>query len=72
VNQNPTLVRALVSDRVAELRRSVEASAPCPRQQRRRSVVEAARNGTGWLLVDLGLRLAVPRRRIEHAARRYA
>jgi hypothetical protein len=73
VNQNPTLVKALVCDRVAELRRSVEASAPRPREQRRRRGIEAARTATGWLLIELGLRLTLSRGGLERpVVRRYA
>ena len=49
------LAGVLVRDRVAELRRSAAsagASARSPRTQHRSGV---------WLLVDMGLRLAVPR-----------
>jgi hypothetical protein len=64
--QNPTLVKALVRDRVDEVRQSAEARAPRKRENRRHPIVDAARHGTGWLLVDLGLRLAVPRSAIDH------
>jgi hypothetical protein len=54
-------LEALSREHVAELRRSAEARARRERDTRRHSVAEAARHGTGWLLVDLGLRLAAPR-----------
>lgn len=58
---HPALLDLLVRDRVAELRQS-GAGVRIPREKPRRHPVEAARRGTGWLLVDLGLRLAVPGR----------
>jgi hypothetical protein len=61
VYQHPTLLEALTRDRVAEFRRSAEATGDSRRAKRRHNVVETARRGTGWLLVDLGLRLAMPR-----------
>jgi hypothetical protein len=59
MHQNPALVEALARDHVAELQHSAEAAA-LGRQADGRShrVVDAARRRTGWLLVDVGLRLA--------------
>lgn len=61
MHQHPALVEALISDRVAELRNGGWATAHMRRQKRWHELVAAARRGTGWLLVDMGLRLAVPR-----------
>lgn len=58
---HPALAGALAKDRVAELRRSAEASARVRRTPRGPSVIGAARLRTGWLLVDMGLRLVMPR-----------
>lgn len=68
MSQNPALVEALAKDRLAELH---QATRRCRRETRPRRVIRAARNETGWLLVDLGLRLAVPRGaiRVGHADR---
>lgn len=59
--QNPVLVKALVRDRVAELQRSAAAGASHADGPRRPRPIATARQGAGWLLVDVGLRLAVPR-----------
>lgn len=59
--QNPTIAEALAQDRVLALRQSARASALGRGAKRPHRVTQAARRGTGWLLVDLGLRLAVPR-----------
>jgi hypothetical protein len=61
VYENPALLEALARDRVIDLRQSAEVRATSDREKRRRRVTAAARHGTGWLLVDLGLRLAMPR-----------
>lgn len=58
---HPALAGALAKDRVAELRRSAEAAARVERKPRRPNVIAAARLRTGWLLVDMGLRLVMPR-----------
>jgi hypothetical protein len=57
---HPALLDALVEDRVAELRHTAAASARAETAKRRRRPINAARQGTGWLLVGLGLRLALP------------
>jgi hypothetical protein len=67
--QSPALVEALVRDRVAELQQSAATSARGRRVKRRPRAPGAARQATGWLLVDMGLRLATPRSAISHAAR---
>jgi hypothetical protein len=62
--QHPGLAHALVRDRVAELHRTTAPSGGSqrrPRPRPRPRLVEATRNATGRLLVDLGLRLAAPR-----------
>jgi hypothetical protein len=61
VHQHHALLEALGRDRVAELRHSAGASAHIRREPRWYRPVAAARRQTGWLLVDMGLRLAVPR-----------
>jgi hypothetical protein len=58
---HPAVIEALVRDRVLELRRSAVGRTRGRREKRRHRVTAAARHGTGWLLVDVGLRLAVPR-----------
>jgi hypothetical protein len=61
VYQNPALLEAVARDRVVDLLQNAELRANSERETRRRRVAAAARNGTGWLLVDIGLRLAMPR-----------
>lgn len=56
---NLRIEQALIRDRVGELRRSA-ASNELDRRTPRATAIETARNATGWLLVDLGLRLATP------------
>lgn len=58
--QHPVLVQALTKDRAAELRHRADANARVQRDKRRSKLVAAARHGTGWLLIDIGLRLAMP------------
>ena len=57
MNQHPALFEALIEHRVAELRHSAR---HIRREKRRNKLVAAARHGTGWLLIDMGLRLAMP------------
>ncbi len=59
--QHPVLAEALMRDRVAELRHSARATAHVQDAKRQHKLLAAARHGTGWLLVDLGLKLATPR-----------
>jgi hypothetical protein len=61
VYQHPVLAKALMTDRVAELRHSAGPTARVPGEKRRHKLVAAARHGIGWRLVDLGLTLATPR-----------
>lgn len=72
MHQHPALVEALIGDRVDELRHSDWATARLRYEKRWHGLVTATRRGTGWLLVDMGLRLAVPRadtdRRVAHGA----
>lgn len=68
--QNPAIADALVRARVAELRRSAEARPRSRRVRRRPRVTEAAREATGWLLVEMGLQLAVPRAAVNRSAPR--
>jgi hypothetical protein len=60
---HPGLREALARARTDELRQSAEANANANsrRDKPRHRPIQAARRGTGWLLVDMGLRLAVPR-----------
>lgn len=58
--QNPAVVQALAHDRAAELRQSAAGRDYSRSPTRRRHVTQAVRCGTGWLLIDLGLRLALP------------
>ncbi|HTX30092.1 MAG TPA: hypothetical protein VMD09_01840 [Solirubrobacteraceae bacterium] len=57
---HPTVLDALVEDRVAELRQTAALSARAETAKHRRRPVQSARHGAGWLLVDVGLRLALP------------
>lgn len=57
-------------DRVAERRQVAPATAQIRRETRRHKRVAAARYGIGWLLVDMGLRLATPRRGSNHLVAR--
>jgi hypothetical protein len=61
VYQNPKLVQALVDERVAQLR----SAKPAARGERPNVVRRA-----GWLLVDIGLWLAVPRTGAKRRRRR--
>ncbi len=65
--QNPALAQALIQDRVVELQSTAKAG---NRPLRERRVIEGMRSATGWLLVDIGLRLTVPRRTMSHPAAR--
>jgi hypothetical protein len=58
---NPFLVQALARDRVAELRQCARATAHVRPTKPGRRLTDTARRRVGWLLVDLGLRLAAPR-----------
>jgi hypothetical protein len=58
--QNPALARAMASDRAMHLRQaSRPVSRDCPHAAGDRAA-PAVRRAVGWLLVDLGLRLALP------------
>ena len=61
--QSPALLQALIRDRMVDVQQSAEVSIRSRPRGRRRAVIEAARTGAGWLLVDLGPRRAVPRHR---------
>ena len=67
MHQHPAVHDAVVRSRVDELRHSAGASTYIRRGKRRFRVVAAARHGTGWLLVDMGLRLAMPRAGAKHS-----
>lgn len=67
MNQHPALVEAMISDRVIELRNvAIGATARIRSEKRGHHVVAAARQGTGWLLVEVGLKLATPRASTGH------
>jgi hypothetical protein len=66
---NPALTEMLTTDRQAEIQRQATQRQATRRQamQRRRprpssGRVRSLRKATGWALVEIGLRLAVPRR----------
>lgn len=61
MHQHPALVEAQIRDRVAELRHNGQASRRRRPEHRRHRVTEVARRATGWLLIEWGLRLAMPR-----------
>jgi hypothetical protein len=70
VYHHQALAGVLVRDREAGLRQSAKsgqsaqsaaASARGSRTQHRAGVIASARRRTGWFLVDMGLRLALPR-----------
>jgi hypothetical protein len=70
--QNSVVVRAIATARVADLR---QAAGPRARDRGDRSghrSIQTARRATGWLLVDLGLRLALPRGGTKHHVARQA
>jgi hypothetical protein len=62
MSRHPALARALATQRSAELQKIAQPRFATRSQQRRMRAVQAARRDAGWLLVDLGLRLALPRR----------
>jgi hypothetical protein len=66
MHQHPAVRNELMKDRVAELRRDAAPTALTHRNTRPRKLIAAVRRGTGWLLVDMGLRLAVPRGGTNH------
>jgi hypothetical protein len=57
----PNHLEALAASRVAELRRETAAFRAAGPARRRLSVDDARRNA-GWVLISVGLRLALPRR----------
>ena len=65
-----TIHETVMRDRVAELRRVASANAHIRGETRRHARVAAARYGVGWLLVDMGLRLATPRGAASYRAAR--
>ena len=60
MQQHPRVYEILAWDRVAELRRTAEISALSRRRAGGSQLIRSARSVAGWLLVDLGLRLASP------------
>ena len=59
---NPALARELAGNRVADLQSAAGPGARDRGQLPRARDSRAVRRAAGWLLVDLGLRLALPRR----------
>lgn len=57
---HPALTQALAHDRVVHLHASAQLDARRGRERVRPSVAARARHATGWVLVEMGLRLAVP------------
>ena len=68
MHQHPAVLETLMRDRVADLRDSAQATAHRRRERRWHRFAAATRRGTGWLLVDMGLRLAVSRGAAHHRA----
>jgi len=66
--QNPALLRAIARDRVADLHQSAR---PVARDRRAGRAAWTIRHAAGWLLVDVGLRLALPRRPTSHPVARH-
>lgn len=58
---HPALIQALASDRVAERRHDARAAAAIRPEKHPHRLIPAVRHATGWLLIDLGLRLATAR-----------
>ena len=70
MHQHPVVLEALARDRVAELRHSASATTHMRGEKRWHRLVAAGRRGTGWLLIDMGLRLALPRGGTNHRVAR--
>ena len=60
MSPHPALAQALATQRCAELHDFARPQSSRRPQGRRPRPVQAARRGAGWLLVDMGLRLALP------------
>ncbi len=58
MHHHPALVGPVIRERVAGLRHDAESDTDGRRHAR---VIEAATQPIGWLLIEAGLRLAVPR-----------
>jgi hypothetical protein len=67
MHQHPVVQEAIVRGRVDGLRHNAGARARVRRETRRLKLLAAARHGAGWLLVDLGLRLAMPRAGVKQS-----
>lgn len=61
MRQNPALLQVLASGRAAELRGQYVPGIRDRQVRREPGGRGTARRAAGWLLVDLGLRLALPR-----------
>jgi hypothetical protein len=68
VHHNPALARAIARDRVSDLRQSAWTPGHLRARKRRLDGIETVRLGAGWLLIEMGLRLAVPRGGINRPA----
>jgi hypothetical protein len=70
--QNSGLVRAIAADRAADLRQAAGPRAADRGDRSGDRAIQTARRATGWLLVELGLRLALPRGGRKHRVARQA
>ncbi len=61
MHHHPALVGPVIREQVAGLRHDAELHADGRHHAPGRRVIEAATQPTGWLLIEVGLRLAVPR-----------
>jgi hypothetical protein len=61
---HPEMVRAMMAARTEDLRRG-----PRPRSAPSRPTTPRLRTATGWFLVEVGLKLAVPQRELRPATR---
>jgi hypothetical protein len=67
---HPALAQALTRDRVAGLRQAAEPSVRPRRDDPGAGVLLATRRATGWMLVDVGLHLALPQRALNRPTAR--
>ena len=61
MHHHPALVGPVIREQVAALRHDAELDADGRHHAPGRRVIEAATQPIGWLLIEVGLRLAVPR-----------
>ncbi len=62
MSTHPALTRALASERAADHCREAMSHREDAGHPLRARAVDGLRYGAGWLLIDLGLRLAIPKR----------